>query len=107
MNIRQGPSGPGLKPDDVNNDDMEDQDDDPMNGKEEKTSGMDLGSLERDLLKYQLSEDDDSGEDDGPLVLMTPSSSMSPTEEAPAVSLQRIQSIWYWTLERETHKSNS
>ena len=38
---------------------------------------------ERDLLKYQFSEDDDV-EVDGNLSLMTPSSFMSPTREAPA-----------------------
>ena len=37
---------------------------------------MDLGLLERDLLEYQFSEDDD-GEVDGHLLLMTPSSFMS------------------------------
>ena len=42
---------------------------------------MDLGALERDLLEYQFSEDDD-GEVDGNLLLMTPSSFMSPTKEA-------------------------
>ena len=80
MDMRQGP-----RPDDTNNDDKEDQNDDPMNGKEEKRSGMDLGALERDLLEYQFSEDDDKGEVDGPLVLMTPSSFMSPTKEALAI----------------------
>ena len=54
-----------------------------MEGKREKLSEMDLGALERDLLEYQLSEDDD-GEVDGNLLLMTPSSFMSPTKEAPA-----------------------
>ena len=44
---------------------------------------MDLGALERDLLEYQFSEYDD-GEVDGNLLLMTPSSFMSPTKEAPA-----------------------
>ena len=50
-------------------------------GKIEKSSEMDLGALERDLLDYQFSEDDD-GEVDGNLLLMTPSSFMSPTKEA-------------------------
>ena len=44
---------------------------------------MDLGALERDLLEYQFSEDDDR-EFDGNLLLTTPSSFMSPTKEAPA-----------------------
>ena len=80
--MRQGPSGPKPKPD-TNNDEQMDQDDDHMEGKGEKTSEMDLGALERDLLEYQFSEDDD-GEVDGNLLLMTPSSFMSPTKEAPA-----------------------
>ena len=42
-----------------------------------------LGALERDLLEYRFSEDDD-GEVDGSLLLMTPSSFMSPTKEASA-----------------------
>ena len=45
---------------------------------------MDLGALERDLLKYQFSEDDDIGEVDETLLLMTPSSFMPPAKEAPA-----------------------
>ena len=44
---------------------------------------MDLGALGRDLLEYQFSEDDD-GEVDGNRLLLTPSSFMSPTKEAPA-----------------------
>ena len=51
--------------------------------RESKSKGLDLGALERDLLEYQFSEDDD-GEVDGNLLLMTPSSFMSPTREAPA-----------------------
>ena len=43
----------------------------------------DLGALERDLLEYRFSEDDD-GEVDGSLLLMAPSSFMSPTKEASA-----------------------
>ena len=38
MDMHQGPSGPGPKPDDANNDDAENQDDDPMEGKDDKTS---------------------------------------------------------------------
>ena len=72
MNISQGPFAHGPKPEDANRDDAKDQDDDLMNRKEESMSGVYLGALERDLLEYQLSEDDDSGEVDGPLVLMTP-----------------------------------
>ena len=59
MDMRQGPSGPGPKPD-ANDDDVMDQDDDPMEGKEDKTRGLD--ALKRDLLEYQFSEDDDDAE---------------------------------------------
>ena len=84
MDMRQGPSGPGPRPD-TNYDDQMDQDDDPMEGKKDKSSGLDLGALERDLLEYQFSEDDDDGDVDGHLLLMTPSSFISPTKEAPAI----------------------
>ena len=82
MDMRQGPLGPKPKPD-ANDDELMDQDDDHMEGKGEKSCGEDLGALERDLLEYQFSEDDD-GEVDGNLLLMTRSSFMSPTKEAPA-----------------------
>ena len=87
MDMRQGPSGPGLKPD-AKGDNVMDQDDDPMEGKEDKTSGLDFGALERDLLEYQFKEDDDDDGEvvDEPLLLMMPSSFMSPTKDA-AVSL--------------------
>ena len=90
MDMRQGPSGPKPKPD-TNDDELMNQDDDHMDGKVEKPCGMDLGALERDLLEYQFSEDDD-GEVDGNLLLMTPSSFTSPTKEAPA-SLSPVDSI--------------
>ena len=88
--MRQGPSGPKPKPD-TNDDEQMDQDDDHLEGKGEKSSEMDLGALERDLLEYQFSEDDD-GEVDGNLFLMTPSSFMSTTKEAPA-SLSPVEPI--------------
>ena len=62
-----------------------------MEEKGENSNGLDLGVLERDLLEYQFSEDDD-GEVDGNLLLMTPSSFMSPTREAPA-SLSPVDPI--------------
>ena len=62
-----------------------------MEGKGEKSGEMELGALERDLLEYQFSEDDD-GEVDGNLLLMTPSSFMSPSKEAPA-SLSPMEPI--------------
>ena len=90
MDMRQGPSGPKPKPD-TNDDELMDQEDDPMEGKGEKSSEIDLGALERDLLEYHFSEDDD-GEVDGNLLLMTPSSFMSPTKDAPA-SLSPVEPI--------------
>ena len=81
---RQGPSGPRPKPD-ADDDELMDQDDndDETGSKTEKPGETDLGALERDLLEYRFSEDDD-GEVDGSLLLMTPSSFMSPTKEASA-----------------------
>ena len=88
--MQQGPSGLKPKPD-TSDDEQMDQDDGHMEEKGEKLSEMDLGALERDLLEYQYSEDDD-GEVDGNLLLMTPSSFMSPTKEAPA-SLSPVEPI--------------
>ena len=82
IDTRQDPSGPKPKPD-ANDDELMDQDDDDIGGKTEKPGETDLGALERDLLEYRFSEDDD-GEVDGSLLLMTPSSFMSPTKEASA-----------------------
>ena len=81
---RQGPSGPRPKPD-ADDDEVMDQDDndDGTGSKTEKPGETDLGALERDLLEYRFSEDDD-GEVDGSLLLMAPSSFMSPTKEASA-----------------------
>ena len=95
MDMRQGLSGPGLKSD-TNDDELMDQDDDHVRGKGENSGGLDLGALERDLLEYQFSKDDD-GEVDGNLLLMTPSFFMSPTKEALA-SLSPVDPI--------SHRSN-
>ena len=78
MDMRQGLSGLGPRPD-TNDDEQMDQDDDHMDGKGDKSNRLDLEALERDLLEYQFSDDDDDGEVDGNLLLMTPSSFMSPT----------------------------
>ena len=59
---------------------MMNQDDNPMEEKKDKTSGVDLGALEKDLLDYQFSDDDDDGEVDEPLLLMTPASFTPPYE---------------------------
>ena len=80
VDTRQGPSGPRPKPD-ANDDEQMDQDEDDTRRKTERPGETDLGALERDLLEYRFSEDDD-GEVDGSLLLMTPSSFMSPTKEA-------------------------
>ena len=90
MDMQQGPSLPRPKPD-TNDDEQMDQDDDHMEGKGEKLDGKDLGAMERDLLEYQFFEDDD-GEVDGNLLLMTPSSFMSPTRDVPA-SLSPVDPI--------------
>ena len=84
IDSRQGPSGPRPKPD-AGDDELMDQDDDDdeTGSKTEKPGETDLGALERDLLEYRFSEDDD-GEVDGSLLLMAPSSFMSPTKEASA-----------------------
>ena len=82
VDTRQGPSGPKPKPD-ANDDELMDQDDDDIRGKTERPGETDLGALERDLLENRFSEDDD-GEVDGSLLLMTPSPFMSPTKEASA-----------------------
>ena len=42
MDKRQGPSGPGPKPD-ANDDDATDQGEDPIERKDDKTGGLDLG----------------------------------------------------------------
>ena len=62
-----------------------------MEGKGGKSNGLDLGALERDVLEYPFSKDDD-GEVDGNLLLMTPLSFMSPTRKAPA-SLSPVDPI--------------
>ena len=84
MNARQGPSEPKPRPD-ADDDELMDQDDndDGTGSKTEKPGETDLGALERDLLEYRFSEDDD-GEVDGSLLLMASSSFMSPTKEASA-----------------------
>ena len=43
-----------------------------------------MGCVERELLGFEFSEDDDSGEVNEDLELMTPSSVLSPTKEASA-----------------------
>ena len=90
MDMRQGPLGPGPRPE-TNDDEQMDQDDEHMEGKVDKSNGLDLGVLERYLLEYQFSEDDD-GEVVGNLLLMTSSSFMYPTREAPA-SLSPVDPI--------------
>ena len=54
-------------------------------------SDVDLGALERDLLEYEFNETEGGGANET-LVLMTPSSFMSPTKEPPA-SLSPVESM--------------
>ena len=103
--MRHGPSGPGPKPN-AKDDVVTDQGDDPVEGKEDKTSGLDLGALERDLLEYQFNEDDDdNGEVGEPLLLMMSSSFMFPTKEAPAsLSPADLVGLALSSQSREVHK---
>ena len=84
IDTRRSPSGPKPKPN-ADDDELMDQDDNDndIGGKTGKPGDTDLGALERDLLEYRFSEDDD-GEVDGSILLMTSSSFMSPTNEASA-----------------------
>ena len=90
---------PKPKPD-ADDDELMDQDDEDIGEKTEKPGETDLGALERDLLEYWFSEDDD-GEVDGSLFLMTPSSFMSPTKEASAdlSPMDPISSRWTQQLQ--------
>ena len=62
-----------------------------MEGKSNRLSEFDLGALERDLLEYDFNETEGGGANET-LVLMTPSSFMSPTKEPPA-SLSPVESM--------------
>ena len=76
VDMRKDPSGPGPRPDNGGDANKENHgEDDPMEGKSDRMSEFDLGALEIDLLEYDFNET---------LVLMTPSSFMSPTKEPPA-----------------------
>ena len=62
--MRQGPAGPGPKPDDEKNKvaNKENQgEDDPMEGRSDKVSEVDLGALERDLFEYDCNETEGGG----------------------------------------------
>ena len=65
--------------------------DDPMEGKGDRMSEFDPGALERDLLEYDFNETEGGGANET-LVLVTPSSFMSPTKEPPA-SLSFVESL--------------
>ena len=54
-----------------------------MEGKGDKKSKIDPEALERDLLEYVFNEAEDGSADEA-LILMTPSSFMSPIREPPA-----------------------
>ena len=91
IDTRQGPSGPKPKPD-ANDDELMDQDGDDIGGKTEKPGETDIGALERDLLEYRFSEDDD-GEVDGSLLLMTPSSFISLTTKEASADISPMDPI--------------
>ena len=87
VDMHQGPSGPGPKPD--NGGKKEDANkknqgkDESIEGKGDNMSEFDLGAVERDLLEYDFNEAKNGGTNETP-VLMTPTSLMSPTKEHPA-----------------------
>ena len=84
VDMRQGHSGPGPRPDkggDTNKDNY--GEDDPMEEKSDRMSEFNLGALERDLLKYDFNETDGGGANET-LMLITPSSFLSPTKDSPA-----------------------
>ena len=92
VDMLQGPSGPGPRPDNGGDANKENHgEDDPMEGKSDRMSEFDLGALERDLLEYDFNETD-GGEANEPVVLMTPSSFMSLTKE-PQASLSPAESM--------------
>ena len=92
VDMRQGPSGPGPRPDNGGDANKENHgEDDPMEGKSDRMSEFDLGALERDLLEYDFNEAGGGGVKET-LVLMTPSTFMSPTKEPPA-SLSPVESM--------------
>ena len=92
---RLGPCGPGAKPyyegkgEDAKKENQREHD--PMEGKCDKFSGTDLGALERDLLKYDFNEAEHGGANET-LILMTPSSFLSPTKE-PSASLSPVEPL--------------
>ena len=96
VDMRQGLSRPGPRPNDGRKGKKGDGNKknqgkyDPMEGKGDKVSEFDLGALKRDLLEYDFKETEDGGTNET-LVLMTPSSFMSPTKKPPA-SLSPVES---------------
>ena len=92
VEMRQGPSGAGPRPDNGGDASKENPvEDDPMEGKSDRMSEFDLGALERDLLEYEFNKTECGGANET-MVLMTPSSFMSPTKESPA-SLSPVESM--------------
>ena len=65
VEMRQGPSGLGPKPDDGGKKEdanKENQgENNPMEGKGDKMREFDMGALERDLLEYDFNEAEDGG----------------------------------------------
>ena len=95
VDMRQGPPGPGPRLDHGGNEgdaNKENQrNDDPMECKGDRMSEFDLGALKRDLLEYDFNETEGGGANET-LVLMTPSSFMSPTKE-PSASLSPVETM--------------
>ena len=93
VDMRHGPSGPVRKPGDDGNDQDASKknqgEDDTIEGKGDKVSETDLGALERDLLEYDFKETED-GVADETLMLIMPSSFMSPAKEEPPASLSPV-----------------
>ena len=92
VDLRQGPSGPGPRPDNRGDANKEDHgEDDSMEGKSNRMSEFDLDALVRDLLENDFEETEGGGANEL-LVLMKPSSFMSPAKEPPA-SLSPVESM--------------
>ena len=77
-----------------------------MEGKSDKVSEIDLGSLDRDLLEYDFKETECGGANES-LVLIAPSSFMSPNMEPPA-SLSPVEAMLSMeAYQKKVHKNCS
>ena len=80
VDMRQGPDKPDDEGKDQKTNKKNQGEDNPMEGKGDKVSEVDLGAPERDLLEYDFNEAEDDGADKT-LMLITPPLFMSPTKE--------------------------